>query len=230
MTINASGQVQAKLQSQIEPVDLGQLELAIFANEAGLEAIGNNFLIETPGFGPGDRQHPRQRRLRRAAAGLPRELERQPGAGDDRADHGAAGLRSELQGDHGERRDDGHRDPAALRPRCARPDLRRPAARPGRAQPQPRPRPCRPACRSPQASRRTSWRGAGGRGAPGEAFELRARAAAAAARQPESRARPRSPSRSCATTPAAAASARCWSARSATRSAFVCRRRAGRRA
>lgn len=52
VVVNASGEVQAKLQSQIEPVDLGQLELAIFANEAGLEAIGNNSLLETPSSGP----------------------------------------------------------------------------------------------------------------------------------------------------------------------------------
>ena len=52
VTINASGQVQAKLQSQVAPVDLGQLELAIFANKAGLEAIGNNLLTETPASGP----------------------------------------------------------------------------------------------------------------------------------------------------------------------------------
>jgi flagellar basal-body rod protein FlgG len=52
VTVNASGQVQAKLQSQIAPVDLGQLELAIFANEAGLEAVGNNLLTETPASGP----------------------------------------------------------------------------------------------------------------------------------------------------------------------------------
>jgi flagellar basal-body rod protein FlgG len=52
VTINATGQVQAKLQSQIAPVDLGQLELAIFANEAGLEAVGNNLLVETPASGP----------------------------------------------------------------------------------------------------------------------------------------------------------------------------------
>ena len=50
-----SGEVQAKLQSQVEPVDLGQLELAIFANEAGLEAIGNNFLHR-------DRRRPARRR------------------------------------------------------------------------------------------------------------------------------------------------------------------------
>jgi flagellar basal-body rod protein FlgG len=52
VTVNASGQVQAKLQSQIAPVDLGQLELAIFANEAGLEAVGNNLMVETPASGP----------------------------------------------------------------------------------------------------------------------------------------------------------------------------------
>ncbi len=50
--VNPSGQVQAKLQSQINPVDLGQLEIAIFPNDAGLEAIGNNFLVETPASGP----------------------------------------------------------------------------------------------------------------------------------------------------------------------------------
>ncbi len=59
------------------------------------------------GVRPGDRQRPRHGRLRRAAAGLPGELERQSGAGDDRIDRGPAGLRPELQGDHGERRDDG---------------------------------------------------------------------------------------------------------------------------
>jgi flagellar basal-body rod protein FlgG len=52
VTVNATGEVQAKLQGQIEPVDLGQLETAIFANQAGLEAIGNNFLLETPASGP----------------------------------------------------------------------------------------------------------------------------------------------------------------------------------
>jgi len=52
VTINPEGLVQAKLQGQIQPVDLGQLETAIFSNEVGLEAIGNNFLIETPASGP----------------------------------------------------------------------------------------------------------------------------------------------------------------------------------
>lgn len=52
VTINANGGASAKLQGQTDPVDLGQLETAIFSNEVGLEAIGNNFLIETPASGP----------------------------------------------------------------------------------------------------------------------------------------------------------------------------------
>lgn len=49
--VNASGEVQAKVQGEVDPVDLGQLETAIFANDVGLEAIGNNFLIQTPASG-----------------------------------------------------------------------------------------------------------------------------------------------------------------------------------
>jgi flagellar basal-body rod protein FlgG len=51
VTINPSGGVEAKLQGQVEPVDLGQLETAIFVNQVGLEAIGNNLLLETPASG-----------------------------------------------------------------------------------------------------------------------------------------------------------------------------------
>jgi flagellar basal-body rod protein FlgG len=51
VTINAAGGVEARLEGQVGPVDLGQLELATFANDVGLEAIGNNFLIETPASG-----------------------------------------------------------------------------------------------------------------------------------------------------------------------------------
>ncbi len=52
VSINAEGVVQAKLRGQIEPAELGQLELATFTNEAGLEAIGGNLLLETPSSGP----------------------------------------------------------------------------------------------------------------------------------------------------------------------------------
>lgn len=52
LTINAEGIVAAKVQGQIAPIEVGQFELASFVNSAGLEAIGNNFLMETPASGP----------------------------------------------------------------------------------------------------------------------------------------------------------------------------------
>ncbi|MFZ5834379.1 MAG: flagellar basal-body rod protein FlgG [Pseudomonadota bacterium] len=51
ITINKQGQVQAKLPGQVESQTVGQLELAIFFNEAGLEAKGNNLFNETPSSG-----------------------------------------------------------------------------------------------------------------------------------------------------------------------------------
>ncbi|MGI9494353.1 MAG: flagellar basal-body rod protein FlgG, partial [Geminicoccaceae bacterium] len=51
VAIGDNGTVEAIVQGQIAPVDLGQLELATFVNDAGLEAIGNNFLLETPASG-----------------------------------------------------------------------------------------------------------------------------------------------------------------------------------
>lgn len=51
VTINASGEVLVKLDGQVEEVNVGQIELATFANEAGLEATGNNLLLETPASG-----------------------------------------------------------------------------------------------------------------------------------------------------------------------------------
>jgi flagellar basal-body rod protein FlgG len=52
VTISKSGQVQAIMQGETEPQVVGQLELASFFNEAGLEAIGDNLLLETAASGP----------------------------------------------------------------------------------------------------------------------------------------------------------------------------------
>jgi flagellar basal-body rod protein FlgG len=60
VTINNSGEVQVKLDGSVDPQTVGQLELAIFFNEAGLEALGDNLFMETPASGaattgaPGD--------------------------------------------------------------------------------------------------------------------------------------------------------------------------------
>jgi flagellar basal-body rod protein FlgG len=51
VTINANGEVLAKIDGQIQPQNVGQIQLAIFANEGGLEAIGDNLLLATPGSG-----------------------------------------------------------------------------------------------------------------------------------------------------------------------------------
>jgi flagellar basal-body rod protein FlgG len=51
ITINPNGEVLAKIDGQIEPQNVGQLQLATFPNNAGLEAIGDNLLLETPASG-----------------------------------------------------------------------------------------------------------------------------------------------------------------------------------
>ncbi|MDP2205064.1 MAG: flagellar basal-body rod protein FlgG [Alphaproteobacteria bacterium] len=51
VTINASGEVLVKLQNQTVLANVGQIQLASFANDAGLEAIGNNLLLETEASG-----------------------------------------------------------------------------------------------------------------------------------------------------------------------------------
>lgn len=51
VSINPDGLIFVKLSDQIEPQQVGRLELAIFFNEAGLEAIGDNLLLETPASG-----------------------------------------------------------------------------------------------------------------------------------------------------------------------------------
>jgi len=64
VTINTSGVVQATLSGQTSPTTVGTIQLATFPNEAGLDAQGNNLLLQsaasgnpttgnpaTPGFG-----------------------------------------------------------------------------------------------------------------------------------------------------------------------------------
>ena len=51
VAINTSGEVLVNIDGQVEPQNVGQIQLARFANEAGLEAVGNNFLMETPASG-----------------------------------------------------------------------------------------------------------------------------------------------------------------------------------
>ena len=51
VTISKSGLVQVTQAGQTAPTTVGQIELATFFNEAGLEAIGDNLLLETAASG-----------------------------------------------------------------------------------------------------------------------------------------------------------------------------------
>jgi flagellar basal-body rod protein FlgG len=58
VSISKTGQVQVITQGQAEPAVVGQIELATFFNEAGLEAIGDNLLLETAASGPANIANP----------------------------------------------------------------------------------------------------------------------------------------------------------------------------
>ncbi len=51
VSINGSGQVQATISGQTNPQTLGQLQLASFANEAGLDAQGDNLFLQSGASG-----------------------------------------------------------------------------------------------------------------------------------------------------------------------------------
>ena len=51
ISVNSSGQVSVKLDGQTAQSVVGQLQLSTFANEAGLEARGNNLFMETAASG-----------------------------------------------------------------------------------------------------------------------------------------------------------------------------------
>ncbi|MCH8110606.1 MAG: flagellar basal-body rod protein FlgG [Proteobacteria bacterium] len=51
ITINQNGEVLAIINGQVTPTNVGQIELVSFANESGLEAVGDNLLLETAASG-----------------------------------------------------------------------------------------------------------------------------------------------------------------------------------
>jgi flagellar basal-body rod protein FlgG len=51
VTINAAGEVLVKLDGQVQPQNVGRIQIATFANQGGLEAIGDNMLLATPASG-----------------------------------------------------------------------------------------------------------------------------------------------------------------------------------
>ena len=51
VTINESGEVLVKLDGQTSMSNAGQIQIATFQNDAGLESIGDNLYLETPSSG-----------------------------------------------------------------------------------------------------------------------------------------------------------------------------------
>ena len=51
VTINSTGQVQVSIDGQTAPSTLGQIQLAAFPNEAGLEAQGDNLFLQSAASG-----------------------------------------------------------------------------------------------------------------------------------------------------------------------------------
>lgn len=51
ISINASGEIYARLEGVVEPQLIGQFQMANFVNDPGLEAIGDNLFLETPASG-----------------------------------------------------------------------------------------------------------------------------------------------------------------------------------
>ncbi|MBU1755545.1 MAG: flagellar hook-basal body complex protein, partial [Alphaproteobacteria bacterium] len=51
IAVSPDGTVSATLAGEAEPAELGQIQIARFTNPAGLQAIGDNFLVETAASG-----------------------------------------------------------------------------------------------------------------------------------------------------------------------------------
>src|SRR3954451_24880439 len=49
--VNTNGQVQVTLQGQTAPTTIGQMQIAVFPNQAGLEAQGDNLFLQTSASG-----------------------------------------------------------------------------------------------------------------------------------------------------------------------------------
>lgn len=60
ITINEQGQINAKLDGQPAPQNVGQFDIAIFPNEGGLEAIGGNLYLESQASGAANLSTPGQ--------------------------------------------------------------------------------------------------------------------------------------------------------------------------
>ena len=108
VTVSQTGMVSATIPGQTTTQQLGQLTIANFVNEAGLQGARRQLFPADRSLRPADRRRSRRHRLRHHPAGLRRSLERRSGHGNHQPHRGPARLRDELQGDPGGRPDVRH--------------------------------------------------------------------------------------------------------------------------
>ena len=92
ITMNTNGQVQVTIQGQTAPTTIGQMQIAVFPNEAGLDAQGSNMLLQTSASGAPGRGQSGHHRVRHGDARIHRKLQRQHRDRDHQPDHRAARL------------------------------------------------------------------------------------------------------------------------------------------
>ena len=108
LTISQTGLVTITLPGQATPQQLGQLTIANFINDAGLQALGGQLFSTDRRFRSADRRRPRRHCFRHSAARLHRSLQCRPRDRDHQPHRSPARLRNELQGHSGRRPDVGH--------------------------------------------------------------------------------------------------------------------------
>jgi flagellar basal body rod protein FlgG len=99
--INTSGEVFAHIEGQAEMQSLGQLNLASFINDAGLEPVGDNLFRANEASGQAVTGRSGGYRVWHDPSGLSGKFERGCGEGDYRDDRRSARIRNEFKGDQG---------------------------------------------------------------------------------------------------------------------------------
>jgi flagellar basal-body rod protein FlgG, Gram-negative bacteria len=113
ISISSDGIVSVTQPSSSASTQVGQLNLALFVNNAGLQSIGQNLYQETDASGSPPR--PRRPQWRRhGEPGLRGNLQRQRGGGNGRHDPDPARLRNQQQGRRDLRRNAPAPDPALI--------------------------------------------------------------------------------------------------------------------
>ena len=90
--INKNGEVLVSLDGQIEPSNVGQLDLVTFVNEAGLDAQGDNLFLETQASGAPSTGICWRSRIRHTRTRVLGELQRRSRKRNHKTYRSAAGL------------------------------------------------------------------------------------------------------------------------------------------